>query len=87
MNERYTGNEPCTSTDQVVRYLTQNYTGADGQPMPRTAALAIVKAGADKIDRGINLFRSNVYYLGDEALQGTDGWTYIPDPDDPEDDD
>jgi hypothetical protein len=87
MDKRYTGNERCTSTRQVVDYLTQNYTGPDGQPMPRDAARAIIEAGAAKIDKGINLFGSNVYYLGDEAMQGVTGWDYVPDPDDDEDED
>jgi hypothetical protein len=81
MSERYTGTEPCTSPGQVVRYLTENYTGPDGQPMPKPVAAEIVAAGALAIERGITVFRSNVEYLGDEALGDTPGWTYIPDED------
>jgi hypothetical protein len=81
---RYTGTEPCTSPNQVIRYLTENYAGPDGAPMPREAAQQIVTAGAADISKGITVFRSNVYYLGDEAVKNHGGgnWTEIPEPDD-----
>lgn len=81
---RYLGNEPCTSEDQVIRYLTENYADAEGDAMPRMVALDIVAAGRAQLTKGITVFGSNVEYLGDEALKnhGEGGWTYIPEPED-----
>lgn len=89
MNDRYTGYEPCISPDQVVRYLVSNFTDASGVAMPRAVALEIAQKGSAKISRGILVYRSNVEYLGDEALEdsGFEGWAYIPDPDDDTDED
>jgi hypothetical protein len=89
VSARYAGTEPCTSQDQVVRYLTQNYADPEGAPMPRRVALSIVDKGAAQVRKGIEIFASNVEYLGDEALaaSGVAGWSYIPDPDPDEDED
>lgn len=86
---RYLGNEPCTSKSQVVRYLTENYADADGQPMPAETAQQIADAGAEQIAKGIGVFRSNVYYLGDEAVKDHGGgkWAELPEPEDAGDDD
>jgi hypothetical protein len=81
MIERYMGMERCTSVSQVVRYLTENYTDGEGVPMPRHVALSIVETGADQIRKGMEIFGSNVEYLGDEALKDVPGWTWIPEPD------
>jgi len=84
MTDRYLGNEICTSPDQVVRYLTQNYTDAEGDAMPSMVALDLVTAGAGDIRRGIEVFRSNVEYLGDEAVKNHGGgtWTWVPEDED-----
>ena len=81
---RYWGTEPCTSTDLIVRYLMDNYADAQGQPMPFSAAADIVFLEQEQIRRGIEVFRSNVEYLGDEALKnsGAKGWTFIEGSDD-----
>ena len=79
---RYLGMETCTSPSQVVRYLTENYTDKEGSPMLRAAATEIVAAGAAQVQRGIDVFRSNVEYLGDEAIKGDPRWVYLPDPED-----
>jgi hypothetical protein len=77
---RYEGNEPCVNIGQVVSYLMDNYVDVSGNPMQRGAALLIVEASFDKITKGIEAFRSNVYYLGDEAIKGR-GWKPVMDPD------
>ena len=84
MNDRYLGEETCTSVSQVVRYLTENYVDAAGVPMPRAIAADIADKGAEQIRRGIEIFRSNVEYLGDEALRNSarTGWTCLPYPED-----
>ena len=42
----------------------------------------------EQIQRGITVYRSNVYYLGDEAVRdhGDGKWTEIPEPEDEEGD-
>jgi hypothetical protein len=93
MSTRYLGNEPCTSKSQVIRYITENYVTADSQPVSRSAAEILVghPATADAIAKGITVFRSNVYYLGDEAVKNggeyTAGWTELPEPDEEDEDD
>jgi hypothetical protein len=89
MSTRYLGIEPAATAGQVVRYLTENYADANGKPMPEETAARIVESQVGKIKDGINVFRSNVCYLGDEALKnsGEQGWTELPEPDDDYDDD
>jgi len=84
MSNRYLGMEACTSENQVIRYLTENYADAEGTPMSRAIAADITSKGAAQIRKGIEIFRSNVEYLGDEALRssGRTGWTWIPEDDD-----
>lgn len=79
---RYLGDETCTSVDQVIRYLRENYVDRDGVAMPRAIAADICVKGRAQLDKGITIFRSNVEYLGDEALtnSGHQGWHYIPEP-------
>lgn len=79
-NSRYTGEEPCTSRSQVVRYLEQNYQDSNDQPMSRETAQALADQAAEQITRGIGVFGSNVYYLGDEAVKTYGGgvWYEIP---------
>lgn len=84
-SKRYLGSEPCTFPGQVVDYLAQNYADAEGKPMPREVAREIADAHAEQIQRGIRVFRSNVYYLGDEAMKDVSGWTGIPEPDEDKD--
>lgn len=89
MTTRYLGDEPCTSPSQVVRYLTDNYTDAAG-PISEDAAQAVVDAEREQIMKGITVFRSNVYYIGDEAVKNAGvGWTEIDEPeyDDGDEDD
>jgi hypothetical protein len=82
MSERYEGTEPCTSFSQVVRYLMENYADTEGTPMPRATALAIVEGGHEQITKGIEVFRSNVYFLGDEALKTVpQAWVFLPEDD------
>jgi hypothetical protein len=87
VSKRYTGMETCTSPEQVIRYLQENYTDKDNVPMPRAIAQDVTVKGAASIKTGIDVFRSNVEYLGDEALRnsGRTGWRYIPEADDEQD--
>lgn len=79
---RYLGYEPCTSKEQVIRYLTENYVDKDGDAMPRMVALDLITAGEAQVTKGIEVFSSNVYYLGDEAVRdhGEGHWTELPEP-------
>ena len=81
-HERYMGDEPCTSQNQVIRYLMDNYADDEGRAMPREVARNIVEEDAEQIRKGIEIFRSNASYLGDQAMKGTVGWAWIPEPDD-----
>jgi hypothetical protein len=70
---RYLGEEPVTGLSQVVRYLTENYTYANGKPVTEADAKAACETHRSKIDQAINLFRSNVYYPGDQ-IGSAMGW-------------
>lgn len=89
MTTRYLGDEPCTSRAQVVHYLADNYQDGNEQPMPLETAQQLVKQGAQQIKRGISVFRSNVYYLGDEVVKTYGGgvWHEVPEDESEEDDD
>lgn len=86
---RYLGVEPCTNRSQVIEYLEGNYIGDDGKPMPHETAREIVFFAREQIAKGIQIFRSNVCYLGDEAVQnyGGNAWHQLPEPDGDGDDD
>ena len=86
---RYLGYEPATSHSQVITYLEQNYAGDDGMLMPHEIAVQIAAAGREQIAKGIQVFRSNVYYLGDEAVKNHGGglWHELPEDDEDEYDD
>jgi hypothetical protein len=82
--ERYLGDERITGRAQVVRYLTANYTHADGAPVSELLAGDACDGTAAKveIEKAVNVFGSNVYYVGDQIAR-REGWTEIPEePDD-----
>ena len=82
---RYLGNETITNFYQAVQYLMDNYVKADGTVVTEPEALAACDTHHDKIAKGINPFRSNVYYVGDEIGRAM-GWTELPEPEECEED-
>ena len=66
---RYMGNETAISPLQVIKYLQENYVDPEGDPMTESVAREIAEQSADEITRGITVFKSNVEYLGDEAIK------------------
>lgn len=89
MTDRYLGDEPATSHTQVIAYLEQNYADSHGEPMPHDVAVQLAAQGREQIAKGIQVFRSNVYYLGDEAVRDYGGgvWYELPDEEGDYDDD
>jgi hypothetical protein len=69
MSKRYMGNEECTSPNQVVRYLTENFqSNEDGTLMPEDVARGLVQGASEEIMRAITVFRSHVDYVGDDVV-------------------
>lgn len=83
MSKRYYGREEVTSHSQVVRYLQENWVDGNGEPIPEDTAMKLVIDNEKMIKDAINVFRSMVYYCGDQIGAAQIGWTELEeDPDD-----
>jgi hypothetical protein len=85
MSKRYLGGEPVTSRAQVIRYLMENYYNGSEEAVTEAEAMEAVMEHKDMIDKAIDPFKSNVYYVGDQIGEAK-GWTEL-DPDEDDEDD
>jgi hypothetical protein len=86
MSKRYYGRETITSRSQVIRYLIENYVDSDQNPISEEAAMAACLEHKKEIDDGINPFRSNVHYVGDQ-IGSAMGWIELEEDEEDEDED
>lgn len=84
MSNRYYGSEPITSQSQVIRYLTENYVDEADDPVTEAMAMEGILENQKMVTDAINVFKSNVYYVGDQIGEAK-GWIELEQEEDDED--